>query len=298
MNRRDIVFITGASSGIGLALSKLLAKKNKYFLILTARKESMTHLKELFGTNLYVDLVEVDLRYQTQIESVVRSVLNKYKKIDILINNAAIIYRAFVEHVNSEEEKRIMQVNYFAPRELIRLFLPGMKEQNKGKIINISSVGGMMAMPTMSSYNATKFALEGMTESLWYEMKSYNIDITLVQIGFVNSDAFKRVVPTKMSLSEEKGEYQIFYDSMDLFIKNLMYLSSNNPKRIASKIYRRIILKQAPLRVNVTFDAFLFSFFRKIMPRRLYHYILFRLLPHKIKSYYDYLLNFVHNNSD
>ena len=80
---------------------------------------------------------------------------------------------------------------------LVRAALPIMREQRAGKVINVSSVSGMLAMPTMGSYSASKHALEGATEALWYEARPFGITVNLAQLGFVNSDAFKRVVLSK-----------------------------------------------------------------------------------------------------
>ena len=283
--KREIVFITGASSGIGLALAKQMAALDKYILILTARKESMTQLEALFKDSNHVYLEILDLRNPQEIIDVAKKINNTFGGVDVLVNNAAIIYRAVVEHVLDHEEKRLMQVNYFAPRELIRLFLPAMKKKRKGKIINVSSVGGMMAMPTMSSYSASKFALEGMTESLWYELKPFHIQVTLVQIGFVNSDSFKRLIPTELGSSSDKI-YQDYYDGMGEFIEKLMTASFNNPERIALTIYKQAIAKKAVLRIAGTIDAHFFAFFRRFVPRVIYHKFLYTFLPYRLKKLY------------
>lgn len=283
--KREIVFITGASSGIGLALAKHMASLDKYILILTARKESMNALEALFKDKNHVYLEYLDLRNPQEILDITKKINNNFGGVDILINNAAIIYRAVVEHVLDHEEKRLMQVNYFAPRELIRLFLPAMKKKRSGKIINVSSVGGMMAMPTMSSYSASKFALEGMTESLWYELKPFHIQVTLVQIGFVNSDSFKRLIPTQLAETSDQI-YKDYYDGMGEFIEKLMYGSFNSPRRIALTIYKDAIQKRAVLRIAGTVDAHFFAFFRRFVPRFIYHKFLYTFLPYRLKKMY------------
>lgn len=102
-----------------------------------------------------------------------------------------------------------------------------MRKKGRGKIINISSVSGMLAMPTMSSYSASKAALEGASEALWYEMRPFGIDVSLVQPGFIHSESFKNVRYTERGLQSEAGsdEYSQFYNSMKPFITKLMGLS-------------------------------------------------------------------------
>src|SRR5690606_2444621 len=114
-------------------------------------------------------------------------------------NNAGLAYRAVVEHVNETERRAQLDVNFRAPMELIRLVLPHMRARRAGRILNISSVGGMMAMPTMGIYSASKFALEGMTEALWYEVRPWNIKVSLVQPGFIRSRSFERTRYTDLS---------------------------------------------------------------------------------------------------
>ena len=93
------------------------------------------------------------------------------------------MYRAVLEHVSDAERVAQMDVNYLAPMDLIRLVLPRMREKHAGRILNVSSVGGMMAMPTMAVYSASKFALEGATEALYYEVRPWNIRVSLIQPG-------------------------------------------------------------------------------------------------------------------
>lgn len=101
--------------------------------------------------------------------------------VDVLVNNAGISYRAVVEHTDHEDRAHQMDVNFRAPMEMIRHVLPDMRRKRRGKIINVSSVGAMMAMPTMAPYSASKFALEGASESLWYEVRPFGIHVSLVQ---------------------------------------------------------------------------------------------------------------------
>jgi len=91
------------------------------------------------------------------------------------------------------DEQLQMQTNYFGPLALIRDLLPSMREKGRGKIINVSSVSGMIAMPTMASYSASKHALKGASEALWYEMKPYGINVSLIQPGFIKSNSFHNV---------------------------------------------------------------------------------------------------------
>ena len=136
-----------------------------------------------------LDITSADMRGE-----LIANIEAQYGGVDILINNAGFTFRAVVEDVSEEDRLQQMNTNFRSPMELIRLCLPNMRQKRQGKIINISSVGGQMAMPTMAVYSASKHALEGATESLWYELKPWNIKVTLVQPGFINSKGFEKAV--------------------------------------------------------------------------------------------------------
>jgi short-subunit dehydrogenase len=167
--------------------------------------------------------------------------------------------------------------------ELTRLALPGMRRRRCGRIINISSVGGMMAMPTMGLYSASKFALEGASEALWYEMRPWNVHVTLVQPGFINSESFQRVRLSRdaEAMRAVDGDaYREVYDSMTPFIEGLMNHAFATPDTVARRILETVERRNPPLRVSATIDARVFYMVRRLLPRRLYHWILYRCLPH------------------
>ena len=187
-----------------------------------------------------------------------------------------------MEHVTEGDSLEQMSVNFRGPIELIRLVLPLMRHKRRGRIINISSVGGMMAMPTMGMYSASKFALEGASESLWYEVRPWHIHVTLVQPGFVNSASFRRVKYSYLSRSVDHSladPYHEHYDSMSPFIARLMRFSPSSPERVAKVVSRAISMKRPPLRMGATLDAWFFALLRRFLPRGAYHRLLYWCLP-------------------
>jgi short-subunit dehydrogenase len=201
--------------------------------------------------------------------------------VDILINNAGISYRSVVEHMTEEDEWLQFKTNLFGPAHLIRLVLPGMRARRQGRIINVSSVGGMMAMPTMGEYSASKFALEGLSEALYYEMKPWNVKVSLLQPGFVHSESFKKVLLSKAAQEavDTGGTYANYYRYMGRFIEKLMKQAMTTPDSLARRILRLMADPNPPLRVPASVDARLFTMMARFMPRRLYHAMLYRSLP-------------------
>lgn len=283
MEKRLNILITGASSGLGLELSKQLITLDHYNLFLTSRPTSLTRFKE---NNIvesdFIHLCPLDVTNGDMRVALITLIDQNYGGVDILVNNAGFTFRSVVEHVTEEDRLMQMHTNFRAPMELIRLSLPKMREKRVGKIINISSVGGQMAMPTMAVYSASKHALEGASESLWYEIKPWNIKVTLVHPGFINSKGFELVRKTSKSMrgvNEAGGPYYAHYLNMEGFVERIMRRTPSTSKSVAKKIIKVIKAKNPPLRISATLDAVVFKLMKRIMPQRLYHYILYKTLP-------------------
>lgn len=281
--RQRVVLITGASTGLGLALVKELSQSSRYHVIATARQSSLHRFKSegvVESQNLWIR--PLDVLSQIERDSVIREANEKLGGIDVLVNNAGYCLRSVVEQVNETERLKQIDTNFRAPMALIRGVLPHMRKKRAGHIINLSSVGGMMAMPTMSIYSASKFALEGATEALWYEVRPWNINVCLIQPGFINSDSFKNVKlsrESRKSIQDKNNPYYYHYKSMAPFIEKMMNLSPATPETIAQKIRKVIESQNPPLRVPVTIDAYIFGILRKILPRGFYHAMMYYSLP-------------------
>ncbi|HAB16987.1 MAG TPA: SDR family oxidoreductase [Verrucomicrobiota bacterium] len=282
-SRLPVVLLTGASTGLGLATAHALASQ-ACRVALTARAESLPRLAAA-GLRESDRLLfrPLDVVERRQRETVVSELTDRWGGIDVLINNAGIAYRAVVEHWDPNAWRNIMEVDVVAALDLTRLVLPGMRTRRSGRILNVSSVGGMMAMPTMSLYSAAKFALEGATESLWYEVRPWGIWVSLIEPGFIRSDSFRNTRFTQRSFSaamDGDDPYHAHYLHMAQFIERMMERAVATPERVARRILRTLRQRRPPLRVYATPDAHLFALLRRLLPRGLYHGILYRALPH------------------
>jgi short-subunit dehydrogenase len=278
----DVVLVTGASTGLGLALARRLLGTS-HRLILTARPSSLTRFAAAgIAENERVWIRPLDVTQDSARHQVIGEANERWDGVDVLINNAGIAYRSVVEHFTEHDDIEEMKVNFIAPMALIQLTLPRMREKRRGQIINISSVGGMMAMPTMALYSASKFALEGACEALWYEVRPWGIRVSLVQPGFIHSDSFKRTRYTMESAratTDPTDPYHVHYRCMDGFIARLMERTRVTPERVAGRVFRIMRQRNPPLRVAASGDGVFFSLIRRFLPRRLYHYALYTALP-------------------
>lgn len=281
---KPLVLLTGASSGLGLALAKLLIKTNEFRLILTARESSLERFaqNEIFESDT-IKLRELDVTNSTQRFNLVQECESKYGGVDVLINNAGVSMRSVVEDASTNDRTELLDINYISPMRLIAAVLPGMRRKRSGKIINVSSAAGLVGMPTMACYCGSKFALEGGTESLWYEVHPWNIKVTLVIPGFIKSNSFLNTVLTNSSQraldSSGLDPYYYHYKNMERLIDWVMKRTWATPESIAVKILKVIKDENPSLRVPVTWDAWALYFCRRFLPRAIYHGTIYKFLP-------------------
>ena len=178
-----VALVTGASSGIGGATALELAKLGFSVYGVARRVERMQTL-----ANLGISVLHMDLTDDASMTSGVRRVLEEQGRLDVLVNNAGYGAYGAVETVPMEEARRQFEVNLFGLARLVQLVTPTMREQASGRIINVSSIGGKIAEPLGAWYHATKFALEGLSDSLRVELAPFGIDVVIIEPGPINTE--------------------------------------------------------------------------------------------------------------
>lgn len=278
---KPVVLITGCSSGIGAALAKKYQHDIRYRVVLTAREKSIGLIKQEFQENERLIILPLDVTQDWSRRQLIKNIYDRWGSIDILINNAGICYRSALEEMLDQDEFLQMQTNYLGPVSLIRLLLPKMRKQGYGKIINISSVSGALGVPTMASYSASKFALEGAMEALWYEVKPFGIDVSVVQPSFVRSKSYERVkfsVRSKLSIANNRP-YSFLYNSMIPFVSKLMENAFATPETIAELVYEVVRSNKPPMWIPASLDAEIFFIFKRFFPKNLLPSFMYFLLP-------------------
>jgi NAD(P)-dependent dehydrogenase (short-subunit alcohol dehydrogenase family) len=174
-------FITGASSGLGYALAEHVLQKGERVVMGARTVGPMNELASRYPGRALA--VELDVTKPDQRVSATRRCEDRFGPIDVLVNNAAVDFLGAVEEQDEAAYRATFEVNFFAPVELIRLVLPGMRSRKQGTIVNISSMDGLASVPVNGTYSASKFAIEGITEALWQEIEPLGLRAFLVEPG-------------------------------------------------------------------------------------------------------------------
>jgi len=273
-SRVKTVLITGCSSGIGFCLACGL-RSSGFRVFATARKEKdVTKLEEL-GFDAFL----LDLASSSSIKSAVSGLFQKTNNLYALINNGAYGQAGALEDISRDTMEKQFQVNVFGWHELTNLVLPSMKERNLGRIVYISSVLGFVAMPFRGSYVASKFAIEGLVDTLRLELKNTKIKLCIVQPGPIESKfrqnaflAFKENVDPLNS--DYKKEYKAMIERLNSD-KNIQF--TLGPESVLQCVKHALGAKAPKNRYRVTFPTKLFTFLCRILPSSWMDHILSRV---------------------
>lgn len=183
-----VVLITGASSGIGKETARLFQAKNWKVAATMRTPEKAADLKNI------VDLqcIRLDVTDTDSIKTAIAETLDKFGRIDAVVNNAGYAVVGPFEAATAEQIERQFQTNVFGVMNVCREILPYFREQKRGFIVNVASVGGRMTFPLYSLYHSTKWAVEGFSESLQYELEQFNIRIKIIEPGPIRTDFYDR----------------------------------------------------------------------------------------------------------
>ena len=178
----NAILITGASSGIGAATAKRLAKRG-YKVYATARR--VEALAEAKRTGC--EILRLDVTSETSMSTAIADIEAREGSIGALINNAGYSQPGALETLSVDAVRQQFETNVFGLLRLTQLVLPGMRRHGRGRIINISSMGGRLTFPGEGAYHASKYAVEALSDALRFEVKGFGIDVVLIEPGFIRS---------------------------------------------------------------------------------------------------------------
>lgn len=185
LQNSDVFFITGCSTGFGRELAKLVLDRG-FRTVMTARDPST--IQDLAGHGDGVLALQLDVTDKVQMANAVRQAEAKFGSIDVLVNNAGFGYVGALEESDEAEVRALFEANFFGLARMIHEVLPGMRRRRRGSIVNISSIGGFVGFPGVGYYNATKFAVEGLSEALSKEVAPLGIKVLIVEPGPFRTD--------------------------------------------------------------------------------------------------------------
>lgn len=201
INKDAIWFVTGSSKGLGKAIAEQALEAGYRVAATARRREDLDELAARYPEAMLP--VVLDVSKPEQIGPAVQAAERRFGAVDVLVNNAGYGYFSAIEEGDDAGVRAMFETNVFAPVNLVKAVLPGMRQRKRGYIVNISSVGGMVTFPAIGYYHMAKFALEGMSETLAKEVAPFGIGVTVVEPGAFRTDfrgaATEKQSPTRIA---------------------------------------------------------------------------------------------------
>lgn len=252
MAKKKVALVTGSSSGIGYETALLLAR-NGFDTFASMR--NMSKSKEITEVskreNLPLRVLQLDVTDDKSVADAISNILNEKKSIEVVVNNAGYGLMGSVEDSSLDEIKAQFETNFFGAIRVMQKVIPIMRNQRTGTIVNVSSIAGRIGFPMGSAYVSSKFALEGLSESMSYELKQFGIKIVLIEPGVINTN-FAIVTPKKAP--DANSSYSQLMNKLE---ENLFSTIAHgtSPKEVATVILRSITEESPEHRYLVGNDA-------------------------------------------
>jgi NAD(P)-dependent dehydrogenase (short-subunit alcohol dehydrogenase family) len=254
-----IAVVTGSSSGIGFETALLLARSGFHTYATMRNLEKSKNITEMANTEkLPLQVVQLDVNDDISVKNAIdKIVAAENKRIDVLVNNAGYGLFGPLADTSIEEIKAQFETNFFGAIRVTQQVLPVMRKQNSGgTIVNVSSVGGRIGLPVLSAYQSTKFALEGLSESMSYELEPFGIRVVMIEPGFIRTNIINSSTFAEKAL-DPKSPYFLLMQKVKNYFKSMMEnaSSSSPPEEVAKVILQAVTSENPQLRYTVGNDA-------------------------------------------
>jgi NAD(P)-dependent dehydrogenase (short-subunit alcohol dehydrogenase family) len=245
-----VFFITGASRGMGVDIARAALAAGHQVVATGRRPQSV---EQAVGAHRNLLVTRLDVTKPAEAEAAVAAAVNRFRRIDVLINNAATFQAGYFEEISPEQFRAQLETNLFGPLNVTRAVLPVMRKQRSGHVVTISSVAGLIGQEFVAAYAASKFALEGWMESLRFDVAPYGIRTTIVEPGFFRTDLLEDTSTTWPALSiddyaERTAQTQTAWKSMN-------GKQAGDPAKLAKALLTVIDQSAPPLRWVAGADA-------------------------------------------
>ena len=251
---KKVAIITGSSSGIGFETSLILARNGFHTYAAVRNLDKSQPLIDIAKKDgLSIQAIELDVSNDKSVKDAINKVLSENKRIDVVVNNAGYALAGSFEDLSMDEIKSQFETNFFGAIRVIQAILPSMRNQRNGRIVNLSSMGGRMAIPLDSAYHGTKFALEGLSESLQYEVEQFGIKIIIIEPGAIKSNFFNNL---KMASKAQRPDSP-YTQMMQKLNAGFSFILENaaHPVEVAKVILAAVTSEDPQLRYTVGDDA-------------------------------------------
>lgn len=270
MNR--VALVTGASSGIGAATARRLARAG---LTVYGAARRLDRLAELAADG--VRAVELDVTSDESMTAAVEHVLSEAGRIDVLVNNAGYGSYGAIEDVPMTEARRQIEVNLFGLARMIQLVVPGMRGQGGGTIVNITSIGGKITTPLGGWYHASKFAVEGLSDALRTELAPFGIDVVVIEPGGIATE-WGGIAMESAKATSGSGAYAERVAAASAAMEGPIAQRGSDPDVVARTIEKAITAGRPRTRYAVGFLAKPSLIARRVLPDRAMDWIQTRML--------------------
>ncbi|MBD0359647.1 MAG: SDR family oxidoreductase [Nitrososphaeraceae archaeon] len=258
-----VAVVTGSSSGIGFETALLLARNGFHTYASMRNLEKSKNITEIANTEkLPLQVVQLDVNDDISVKNAIDKIAGaaaaENKRIDALVNNAGYGLFGSLEDISIEEIKAQFETNFFGVIRVTQQVLPIMRKQKSGggTIVNVSSVGGRIGVPVLSAYQSTKFALEGLSESMSYELEPFGIRVVIIEPGFIRTNIVNSSTSAQKALDPKSPYFPLMQKVKNHFKSMIENASSSSPPQDVAKVILQAITSKNPqLRYTVGDDA-------------------------------------------
>jgi NAD(P)-dependent dehydrogenase (short-subunit alcohol dehydrogenase family) len=258
MKPQGVALVTGSSSGIGYETALLLARNGfKTYASMRNLGKSKDITQVANREKLPLQVVQLDVNDDVSVKQAVEKILAaEDQTIDVLVNNAGYGLFGALEDLSIEEIKAQFETNFFGVVRVTQQVLPVMRKQKSGTIVNMSSVGGRLGIPALSAYHSTKFALEGLSESISYELEPFGIRVVLIEPGFIRTNIMNSSIIAKKAQDLNSPYFSLTQQLEKSFKSAMENTSASSPPEEVAKVVLQAVTSDSPkLRYAVGNDA-------------------------------------------
>ena len=258
MKAESVALVTGSSSGIGFETALHLARNGyKTYASMRNLEKSKDITQVATREKLPVEVVQLDVDEDSSVKQAVdKIVATEDQRIDVLVNNAGYGLFGALEDLSIAEMKAQFETNFFGVIRVTHQVLPVMRKQKSGTIVNISSVGGRIGIPGLSAYHSTKFALEGLSESISYELEPFGIKVVLIEPGFIRTNIMNSSIIAKKAQDQKSPYFSLTQQLERSFKAAMVNTSASSTPEVVAKVVVQAITSESPkLRYAVGNDA-------------------------------------------